>query len=204
MFTLDTHAQTKYFTEALDGLLNLEVFSVAFNKIQDRGFSLVLELLLGQVPLRVLDVAGCFITNYSMEPVRMILQSTPKVKDKRHSTTLSMTLAIDSEANPGNSPLVRGLSRFWNGDSGGSNKRDSTDWSNINAPNNTRESSACQPAAVSIRLEHLFMQECLIPNNVWDHLRDLMMDSACKIYVHEPYIDGIAPFPVFDISQYNV
>lgn len=61
----------------------LEVFSVAYNKIQDQGFSLVLDLLLGQTPLRVLDVAGCFITNYSVQNLRGILECTPNLSPRK-------------------------------------------------------------------------------------------------------------------------
>lgn len=200
MFTLDTHAQTKFFTEALEGLISLEVISLAYNKIQDKGFSLVLDLLVGQVPLRVLDVAGCFITNFSLEHIRMILLATPKAKDKRYTTTLSMSLALDAQANPGRPPLLRGLSRFLHL----SNTRDSSDFPHIEVPSNTRETSAYQPAAAPIQLNHLLMQESLIPQNVWDGLRDMMTASSCRIYLHEAYAGGIDQFPVFDISEFHV
>lgn len=56
---------------------------MAYNKIQDQGFSLVLDLLLGQTPLRVLDVAGCFITNYSVQNLRGILECTPNLSPRK-------------------------------------------------------------------------------------------------------------------------
>lgn len=201
MFTLDTHAQTKYFTEAIEGLASLEVLSLAYNKIQDAGFALALDLLLGQVPLRVLDVAECFITNYSSDHVRMILESTPKQRDKRYTTTMSMTFQLDADANPGKPPMFRGLSRFL---STGRLGRSSMDLSGMDVPSNTREtSSAYQPTLVPIHLDHLFLQGSLIPQNGWVQLREAMLASTCKIYLHEEYA-GIAQFPVIDMSKYNL
>lgn len=91
--------------QGLSPLYQLEALSLAYNKIQDQGFGMVLDELLPNMSLRVLDVAGCFITNFSAEHIHNILLSTQKPK---RGASMSMSMQMDAAP----TGLMRGISQL--------------------------------------------------------------------------------------------
>lgn len=74
-FTLDTPAQQKIFHEGLSPLTSLETLSVAFNKIMDKGFRQVCDMVRECHPrLQILDAAGCFLTKQSFSTLEYLLE----------------------------------------------------------------------------------------------------------------------------------
>ncbi|RYH20853.1 hypothetical protein EON65_22295 [archaeon] len=84
-FTLDTRLQQGRFLRGMSGLTSLTALSLAFNKIQDEGFTALVDLLLGvscgdmwpdrTYALSVLDITSCFVTSYSEESVIALLEA---------------------------------------------------------------------------------------------------------------------------------
>jgi hypothetical protein len=81
-FTLDKESQWDSFYHGIFPLIHskLEYFSLAYNKIQDTGFQrIVHEIILTKdaiyyyIPLKVLDVAHCFITNRSKYEIQLLI-----------------------------------------------------------------------------------------------------------------------------------
>jgi hypothetical protein len=89
-FTLDKECQWETFSQAIYPLIHskLEYLSLAYNKIQDQGFQRIInELILTDdaiyfhIPLRVLDVAHCFITNQSKETIKLIIVNSMQIEN---------------------------------------------------------------------------------------------------------------------------
>jgi hypothetical protein len=73
-FTLDTKTQCKVFTTGLSNLEKLQSLSVAHNKIQDEGFSLVAGIILNNLhSLTLLDASNCFISSKSSNVLHSLL-----------------------------------------------------------------------------------------------------------------------------------
>jgi hypothetical protein len=81
-FTLDKVSQWNSFYHGIYPLIHskLEYFSLAYNKIQDRGFQRIIEeIILTKdsiyyfIPIKVLDFSHCFITNKSKKLIELII-----------------------------------------------------------------------------------------------------------------------------------
>ena len=75
--TLDTSPQIATFSEGIMPLEKLESLSLAGNKIQDAGFEIVQRIVIDHLPnLKLLDVAGCFISSISYAHLANLLALT--------------------------------------------------------------------------------------------------------------------------------
>jgi hypothetical protein len=88
-FTLDKESQWDSFYNGIYPLIHskLEYFSLAYNKIQDNGFQrIVHDIILTEdsiyynIPLKVLDVSHCFITNRSKYEIELILVNSMQLE----------------------------------------------------------------------------------------------------------------------------
>jgi hypothetical protein len=75
--TLDTSTQIATFGDGATPLEKLESLSLAGNKIQDAGFEIVQRIVIDHFPnLKLLDLAGCFISSISYPHLANLLALT--------------------------------------------------------------------------------------------------------------------------------
>ncbi len=79
--TLDISRQQDFFMGVIQHLRSLQSFSMAYNRIQDNGFTMVCDVVQKMPFLKALDVANCFITSKSKETlIYLISLSCPRLE----------------------------------------------------------------------------------------------------------------------------
>jgi hypothetical protein len=97
-FTLDTPAQVKIFRDGLMFLSDLEVLSVAYNKIMDTGCQVVCSVVKEFFPsLRILDLASCFLGKKCFSSLEYVLDHIMSDEEKQSAKLKENEFRRDSE-----------------------------------------------------------------------------------------------------------
>ena len=96
-FTLDSKLQCDTFLLALSPLVNLEALSVAYNKIQDAGLKELYRIIRKFLrKLKILDVAGCFLSKGSHDTLIDILEIKDPFVEDLDTPQLDELIACDN------------------------------------------------------------------------------------------------------------
>ncbi len=175
----------KYFENGIKDLKDLTLMSVAYNKIQDRGFGHVIDVISrNQLPIKALDVAGCFLTNKSGSLIHKVLRACPRLVLPHELEVVAAT------ATP---PLLP------HGNSHISNKQNGTLQKVAEEP-----AVDDQPGAIVLGIEKLFLHQNLFGVAMWETiLVEYQPGSSCRIQHKDPYI-GIAAIPCYHLRDYGI
>lgn len=93
----------RYLEMGLSGCKSLEMISVAFNKIQDNGFRGVCNIIEKYaLPVKLLDAAGCFITNKSSDVLKNVLLHVARQPSNTNNDGDATLQALHQKLSPTN------------------------------------------------------------------------------------------------------
>ncbi len=181
-FTLDTSLQMKYFENGIRECKDLNLLSVAFNKIQDRGFVQLIEIISRyQLPIKALDVAGCFLTDKSCPLIQKVLKTCP---------------ALPSEVEVSSLPQLRSHH------SGQADKHRYLSDPAIDETSPNNDNTTGTGWALSI--EKLFLHKNLFGVAIWETiLVEYQPGSSCRIQHKDPYT-GITVIPCYNLRDFGI
>lgn len=91
----------RYLDVGLGQCKSLEMLSVSFNKIQDNGFRCICNIIEKHgLPIKILDAAGCFITNKSADVLKNVLMHCARLTYNPNDGSDSALQALHKSLSP--------------------------------------------------------------------------------------------------------